>query len=164
MDFTGHIIRPHKEAWKKGERILAASFYTVDVEWKNADGQLIKRAGLETWRVTTFHMHNDEAKSGARGSGGQTLAAAFGLAMRDRHRVFSGDFNQAHHYIRSTLDDLIATKPEYNDITYQYIQNAHVRPRSVRVTACVPPTLPPKSAAAYPRARTKQTRDCHVFA
>ena len=75
--------------------------------------------------MTTFHMDHDEAKSGGRGSGGETLAAAFGLAMRDQHRVFAGDFNQAHRYIVSTLDNLIATKPEYAGITYEYLEGPY---------------------------------------
>ncbi len=131
LDFTGEILRPYKDKgyheingrWyrNKCERLGAAYIYTVDVEWKNETGELVKRAGLESWRVTTFHMNNYEAKTGAEGSGGTTLAAAFGLAMRDRHRVFSADFNQAHHYVRSTLDNLISTKREYSGITYQYL-------------------------------------------
>ena len=73
--------------------------------------------------MTTFHMNNEEAKRA--GSGVETLAAAFGLAMRDQHRVFAGDFNQAHHYIVSTLDNLIATKPEYAGITYESLPGPH---------------------------------------
>ena len=125
LDFNGQILRPHKENWKKGERLVAACLYTVDVTWQNEIGELVKRAGLESWRVTTFHMDHDEARSGGGGSGGETLAAAFGLAMRDHHRVFAGDFNQAHHYIVSTLDKLIATKPEYAGITYEYLEGPY---------------------------------------
>ena len=125
LNFNGQILRPHKEDWKKGDRLVAACFYTVDVTWQNEIGELVKRAGLESWRVTTFHMDHDEAKSGGRGSGGETLAAAFGLAMRDQRRVFAGDFNQAHRYIVSTLDNLIATKPEYAGITYEYLEGPY---------------------------------------
>ncbi len=55
--------------------------------------------------MTTFHMDHDVAKKGTAGP--ITLKAVFGLAMRDRHRVFAGDFNQAHHYIR--VQDLVAS-------------------------------------------------------
>ena len=125
LNFNGQILRPHKKDWKQGDRLLAACFYTVDVTWQNKNGESVKRAGLESWRVTTFHMDHDEAKSGGGGSGGKTLAAAFGLAMRDQHRVFAGDFNQAHRYIVSILDDLIANKPEYAGISYKYLQGFH---------------------------------------
>ena len=75
--------------------------------------------------MTTFHMDHNEATSGGGGSGGRTLAAAFGLAMRDKHRVFAGDFNQAHRYVVSTLNTLIETKREYAGITYEYLQGSH---------------------------------------
>ena len=39
--------------------------------------------------------------------------------------MFAGDFNQAHHYIVSTLDKLIATKPEYAGITYEYLEGSY---------------------------------------
>ena len=80
---------------------------------------MVERAGLKSWRVTTLHVDHTEAKSGVNGSGGETLRAVFGLAMRDKHRVVAGDFNQAHHYIAEVLDHLIATKAEYEGITYQ---------------------------------------------
>ena len=125
LNFNGQIVRPYKDVWKEGQRLNAASFYTLDVSWHNDAGELVTRAGLESWRVTTFHMHNDEATKGANGSGGITLAAIFGLAMRDQHRVFAGDFNQAYHYIEKILDTLIATKPEYSAVTYECFKNPH---------------------------------------
>ena len=60
---------------------------------------------MDSWRVSTFHMDNMEAKTSSDGSGGQTLAAAFGLAMRDQHRVFAGDFNHGHHYVASKVPE-----------------------------------------------------------
>ena len=79
LEYFGQIFRPHNKKWKKGDRSLAACMCTADVTWLNKHGDLVRRAGLDSWRVTTFHMDHVEAKSGENGSGGQTLAAAFGL-------------------------------------------------------------------------------------
>ena len=100
-EYSGQIFRPHKKNWKKGDRLLAACVYTADVTWLNKHGDLVRRAGLDSWRVTIFHMDHVEAKSGENGSGGKTCAAAFGLAMRDKYRLFAGDFNQVQHYLCS---------------------------------------------------------------
>ena len=45
--------------------------------------------------------------------------------MIDQHRVFAGDFNQAHHYIDTTLETLITTKPEYAAVTYECLKSPH---------------------------------------
>ena len=132
IEFRWTDNAPAQRRLEKGERLAAAWFYTVDVSWQNETGELVKRAGLQSWRVTTFHMDPAEASSGARGSGATTLAAVFGLAMRDQHRVFAGDFNQAHHYIVSTLDTLIATKQECAAVTYECLKNPH-SPQAVTI-------------------------------
>ena len=141
LTFDGKILRPHKEDWKQGDRLFAAYLYTADVAWQNAAGELVKRAGLESWRVTTFHMDHEEAKK-AGGSGRMTLEAALGLAMRDKHRVFAGDFNQAHHYIQDAFNQLVRTHKEYADITCEVLEgpSPEIRaiifnyPRSVQLT------------------------------
>ena len=122
-DFSGKIFRPYKKHWKKGERLLAACMYTADVSWLNKHGDLVRRAGLDFWRVTTFHMDHVEAKSGENGSGGLTLAAVFGLAMRDKHRLVAGDFNRAQCYLCRTLDRLISEHRQYAGITYEYLES-----------------------------------------
>ena len=123
LDFSGQIFRPFKDEWKKGERIHAACMYTVDVTWFNENGELVQRAGLDSWRVTSFHMDHVEAKSGANGSGGKTLASVFGLAMRDQHRVLAGDFNAAQRYVCPTLNKLIEGQKDFAGITYQYLES-----------------------------------------
>ncbi len=39
--FHGKIIRPHLERWTERTRLGAAWFYTVDVEWRNANGDRV---------------------------------------------------------------------------------------------------------------------------
>ena len=102
LEYSGQIFRPHKKNWKKGDRFLAACMYTADVTWLNKHGDLVRRAGLDSWLVIIFHMDLVEAKPGENGSGAKIFAAAFGLAMRDKHGLFAGDFNQAQHYLCST--------------------------------------------------------------
>ena len=123
LHFDGEILCPCKTEYAEKERLVAAYMHTVDVSWRSQNNAVLKRAGLDFWRVTTFHMHDEVIECGTVASGEITLAAAFGLAMRDEHRVFAGDFTESHHYISSILDELIEQKPEYSAVTYQYLPN-----------------------------------------
>lgn len=98
--------RPYKDSAKQGDRIHSLVCLSAEVQWVNeANGGVISRAGLSSFRVTTVHVHNDEKRSVE--SCKLALKTLFWLALRDKHRVVAGDFNLEPHAIRHAVDCVI---------------------------------------------------------
>ena len=98
--------RPYKDSAKQGDRIHSLVCLSAEVQWVNeANGGVISRAGLSSFRVTTVHVHNDEKRSVE--SCKLALKTLFWLALRDKHRVVAGDFNLEPQAIRDAVDCVI---------------------------------------------------------
>ena len=104
--WDGLMERPYKDSAKQGDRIHSLVCLSAEVQWVNeANGGVISRAGLSSFRVTTVHVHNDEKRSVE--SCKLALKTLFWLALRDKHRVVAGDFNLEPQAIRDAVDCVI---------------------------------------------------------
>ena len=84
--WDGLMERPYKDSARQGDRIHSLVCLSAEVQWVNeANGGVISRAGLSSFRVTTVHVHNDEKRSVE--SCKLALKTLFWLALRDTHRV-----------------------------------------------------------------------------
>ena len=104
--WDGLMERPYKDSARQGDRIHSLVCLSAEVQWVNeANGGVISRAGLSSFRVTTVHVHNDEKRSVE--SCKLALKTLFWLALRDKHRVVAGDFNLEPQAIRDAVDCVI---------------------------------------------------------
>ena len=104
--WDGLMERPYKMSAKEGDRIHSLVSLTADVQWFNeASGEVISRAGLESFRATSVHVHNDEKRSGE--SCRLALKTLFWLALRDRHRVVAGDWNLDPQSVAGAVESVI---------------------------------------------------------
>ena len=87
--WDGLMDRPYKDWAKQGDRIHSLVCLSANVQWVNeANDKVISGAGLNSFRVTTVHVHNDEKRSAE--SCKLALKTLFWLALRDKHRVVGG--------------------------------------------------------------------------
>ena len=65
-------------------------------------GRWVKRAKQKIWRVMSVHVNNEHANR-RRAYCRLSLADLFGLALRDRTDIVSGDFNQVGQYLEECV-------------------------------------------------------------
>ena len=104
--WDGLMERPYKDSVKQGDRIHSLVCLSAEVQWVNeANDKVISRAGLNSFRVTTVHVRNDEKRSAE--SCKLALETLFWLALRDKHRVVAGDWNLEPQAVRDAVDSVI---------------------------------------------------------
>ena len=71
------------------------------------------------WRIASAHLNNDHAKK--QQVGRQTLCDYFGLTLRDRVDVITGDWNEAYRYIGEALTHAVKLHERQTGESLQWI-------------------------------------------